>query len=299
MFLSTKCLAELEEKQLSYAQQLGELLPEPRWEADKKKIIDENRDDEFHLLVNMKKIKITWHHNLSKCLGYNVDQELDDSFFDVLIHPFILDYYNAFAIAMHDLIIEAKDKISYMNMRYKITVPMRKADGDYTCVQQIIYPTQFDTKGHVYFYYVRYIMNGTYLGQPLQPTIMLDREVLYESVKRFHQITASLMDIEDERLMFSRDELRVLEEAYKVRFEAQRNDLLQKTMRLSIKHSNAKIKSKTKSMFITPLEKIPKQERIGNFNTCLPKLEDVYQIAEFLHHSDITHVMNYKLRNQY
>jgi hypothetical protein len=294
MYIYPKTIALHEAFQEQYAQNLGDPLPNPQWEIDKRKLIADNRDDEFYVQVSMKTHKILWHHNMDKWLGYKVEQVLEESFFDNIVHPFILPYYNAFALGVFWLIREKKDVIS--KMRYKVTIPMRNVDGEYTCIQQISYPCEFDSKGQPVTYFMRFIHQSVYDGQSLRPTIMEDNNEVNELKILWYKLTAQLLPFEDEKQMFTRDELKVLKEAYKVRFEDKRNDLLQQKLLMSIKHHNAAIKAKTKSMFISPLDNIPKPTPLSNFYTCLPKLNDVYQISEFLHHSDMIQIIEDRLR---
>jgi hypothetical protein len=70
MILVSNFIEVTTQRQAEYAQSLGHALPNPRWETEKKKIIAENRADEFHLLVNIKTAQVTWHHHLNKVAGY-------------------------------------------------------------------------------------------------------------------------------------------------------------------------------------------------------------------------------------
>ena len=301
MYLTPEVIAAFVKKGLEYAQKLGEPLPEPRWEVEKKRLIEHNQDDEFYMLTNLKTLKVTWHHNMNRLLGYNNAAEFDESFYDELVHPYILHYFNAFALGMYEVVFKGKDELSYMSHRYKITVPFRKADGQYICVQQITYPCQFDAKGQLVTYYTRYIVNNNgYLGEPLQPSIFFNNKIEHNFVGRLHQEAANVLSIGDQKAMFTRDELKVLKEAYKIRHEKarySRNDLLQSKFKFSIKHANTSIKQKAQLIFVKSLDNMPKPTPLSNFDSCLPKLDDVYLIAEFLQHSGILDVMDIKLRN--
>jgi hypothetical protein len=296
MYRYTKSITAHDNFQLEYAQNLGEPLRNPQWERNKQHLIAEPRDDEFYLQVSLKTHQIIWHHQMNKWLGYDVKPPLQESFFDNIIHPFILPYYNAFALGMFELIRGLKGELSYNSMRYKVTVPMRNAKGEYICVQQISYPCELDAQGQVVTYWMRCIRNDSYIGQPLQPSIMMDTQLLKDWIVHWHQFAAQFMPIDDHKRYFTRDELKVLKEAYLIRFEEQRNKLLQQKLQLSIKHFNANIKFKVKEMFIHPLHSLPKPEPLGNFYTCLPKFNDVYQIAEFLYYSGLLDILTCQLR---
>jgi hypothetical protein len=301
MYLTPEVITAFNKKQKEYADRLGEPLPEPRWEAEKKRLIEHNQDDEFYFLVNLKTLKITWHHNMNKILGYDKEPEFDESFFDELVHPYILHYFNAFALGMYDVVFEGKDELSYMNLRYKITVPFRKANGQYVTVQQISYPCEFDAQGQLVTHYSRYIVNNhSYIGEPLQPSIQFNNEVDDHLMARLYQNTANLMSIGNPKAMFTRDEVKVLHEAYKISHEKTytRSKLLQDKFKFTVRHKNVSIKQKTEFMLFNHLEQIPKPDPLSNYETCLPKFEDVYQIAQFLQHAHILPLIDIKLRNR-
>lgn len=298
MYHYTKSVVAHDNFQLQYAQQLGEPLQNPQWSMlqERFNLESELQLDEFQVQVCMKTHQILWHKNLNALLGYDLKPHLPESFFDNIIHPFILPYYNAFAFGMFEWLREAPNGIISEKFRYKITVPVRKASGEYLNMLQIASPCQCDAQGQVVTYCMRFIYCGSYVGQPLQPVMMSHTTHLQDCMARWHQLTAAHLPIDDKQLRFTRDELKVLKEAYQVRLEVQRNKLLKEKLHLSIKHLNASIKFKMKELFIQPLDSIPKPNPLSNFYTCLPKFNDVYQIAEFLHHSGLLEIMECQLR---
>ncbi|MBL7818601.1 MAG: hypothetical protein JNL70_26615 [Saprospiraceae bacterium] len=283
---------------LAYSQKISDPVPDPRWDKYKEDLIKLNLDDEFYTLYNLKTDKIDWHHGIDKWLGYSKPDNFDALSLSKLIHPFIYDFYEGFAVGA-DVLFDSTDPIlGYMNPRYSINVPIKKADGEYKSVKQISYPVHFDKNGNVATHFNHHRINGTYTGQPLEVGISVGDEKQEYLMPLLFNAAAAAMAYSNKKYAFTRNELRLIDAAYKVRSEKQRNDLLHRELNFDPRNLNASIKAKTKWMFqIDKIKAMPADNTpLSNFHTCLPKLGDIYEISAFLIQSRIKPILDIKLK---
>ncbi|MBL7818600.1 MAG: hypothetical protein JNL70_26610 [Saprospiraceae bacterium] len=298
MHLRPEIINLIAESMLAYSQKVGDPVPDPRWDKYKEDLLKLNSDDEFYTLYDLKTDRIIWHHGIDKWLGYLEPDKFDVLGMSKLVHPFVYPFYEAFGIGMDTVIVNHEGILEFMNPRYSINIPVRKANGEYVSVKQISYPIHFDKNNCMVTHFNKHRINGIYTGQPLETSISIGDEKQEHLMPIIFKAVTEIMDYTHTKYAFTRDELRLLDAAYQVRHETKRNELLSKQFYRDIRNLNTSIVAKTKWMFqIDKIKAMPAENTpLSNFHTCLPKLGDIYDISAFLIHSRIKPVLDMKLK---
>lgn len=137
--------------------------------------------DEYYTVVNLKHRRLDWHHGINKYLGYLTsdilgtkieNQEVDKGilFLRNIIHPFVRDWHNLFMVSTLKLFKNSDyKKIQLRNTRFIINIPVKKKNGIYVFVKQMMLPLQIDKNGKLVTYLNVYTIVDEYRGQPLRP----------------------------------------------------------------------------------------------------------------------------------
>jgi hypothetical protein len=139
------------------------------------------RYDVYYSIVNIKTGKIERQYGIRNHLGYtepdiagtNPDNPAEDKgiyFFRNIIHPFVREWHDLFLVNALKLFPQGEiNKIRLRDTRFIINIPVRKKNGIYVFVKQMVLPFQVDGKGQLVSYLNVYTIVDEYRGQPLRP----------------------------------------------------------------------------------------------------------------------------------
>lgn len=137
--------------------------------------------DEYYTVVNLKLRCLDWHYGINKHLGYTTNditgtktenQEEDKGiiFLRNIIHPFARDWHNMFMVSTLKLFKNSDTKkFQLRNTRFIINIPVKKKNGIYVFVKQMMLPLQTDKDGNLVSYLNVYTIVDEYRGQPFRP----------------------------------------------------------------------------------------------------------------------------------
>lgn len=248
-----------------------------------------NLPDQFYFLTDLKKGEITWSFGVQKCLGYE-DEIKSEAFFPSLVHPFIQNWYSAWAFPFYK---EYEDYINlYQDTLFKdsITLPIRKSNGDYITVKQNSISFQFDEKGRLVSHLNIFSVFNTYKGEPMQPKIFHDTGKPIDIEKRHKEAIVNYIDLTPKQ-EFTKDEFKMLNRCYEIRNEQSRNNIIKEEFSLS-EQTCGRILGiiKTKISSILHLD----QSYSSNDMKYLPVFRDVYDAVVFIKESWILDILAYR-----
>ena len=135
-----------------------------------------NLPDQFCLVMDYKKGEIVWSYGFDSCLGYT-EKFTSEEFFPDKVHLFIQDWFSLFAYVFYAHFKELiKEYPSFLNFRYVIDLPVRKADGTYVCVRKTTMALEIDEKGFIRSSISHFTILGDYKGQSLQTRVFNGNE---------------------------------------------------------------------------------------------------------------------------
>lgn len=171
--------------------------------------------DEYYTIVNLKTRRIEWHHGINKHLGYsdnditdaipdNPDEDRGIYFFGRIIHPFVKQWHHLFMVSMLKLFNEKEvGRLKIRDTRFIINIPVKKKNGVYVFVKQMLLPMRLDAAGKLVSYLNVFTIVDEYRGQPLRPRFfenINDAEALQEMRGKLEQthkkIAASEIQLE-------------------------------------------------------------------------------------------------------
>lgn len=252
--------------------------------------------DDFYTIVDLRQYQIVWEFNLEKQLGCKL---LDNKagFINKMVHPLLREWHLIFAGGMfYGILNNALINKGNMKSRYVIHIPIRKQNGKYMLVKQISMPFQFDVHGSMVSYINCFSIIEEYKGQPLNPRILFgnkkdrhENRCLTEFSNKFlilsrkDNLTPSLFRIIKEILRIKRYEKGRLNELIHLRLERKYPEEKIISMK-SVADYNLRIKQKLLPLF--NFDEIytsgySHSEEKNNLLTCLPNLNDVYDLVHF------------------
>lgn len=122
-------------------------------EGECQKVFDDLKADrmmaqKFALVVNIKTMAIGFYHNTDRFLSYQGQLDLTKFFF--MIHPDFMEDYLKWGRATYNYVIDNKVIIKEpLNQCYRITIPLKIANGKYYWVLQEAMCLQIDATGNM------------------------------------------------------------------------------------------------------------------------------------------------------
>lgn len=253
-----------------------------------------NLPDQFYLVMDYKKGEVVWSHGFDTCLGY-AEKFTSEAFFPDKVHPFFEDWFSLFGYVFYKHFKDLIRDYAFLNFRYVINLPVRKADGTYVYVRKITVTYEADEKGFIYSSISYFIIIDDYKGHSLHPRIFNgNNERWYEVEADIQAFAADWADIKPDQ-EFTEREFQILKKCYEIHREPSRGSLLLKEFHLSpqtrdrvllvIKNKINSLLNLNKKLYVNaPLSE----------TACLPIFSDTYEAATFLKESWILDILDYR-----
>jgi hypothetical protein len=269
--------------------------------------------DEYYAIINLKDNKITWSYGIENHLGYEseVIKKGGVLFFRSIIHPFVKEWHNLFTFAVLKMFRDkTAGSFQLRKSRYIINIPVKKSNGKYVFVKQMLLPFQKDEKNNIISYMNVYSIVDEYKGQPLRPRFFenLERKKEWESSTKMIAAETIKMEknenfTETEFLVINKfieltkktDEVNSFTSEAELRKElALKMKLRETTIRTHINN----IESKIERLFINPHLLIPDQRKSNPNRHYFKALESFETGIFFLQKSGILSVLKLYFERQ-
>jgi hypothetical protein len=288
----------------SFLKKYSNILTEPSISTDfeKNKKVKEifewlNHYDEYYVIIDFKKLKISWQHGLSSHLGYANDEN-NILFLRNLIHPFVRDWHSIYMMSLLD---ETLDFRNILKSRFIINIPIKKSNGTYVFVKQMTLPFELDTNGRIIKYLNVYTIVDQYNSQPLRPRFFEKRTRNYRieeilmilAIKKINLSTD--LNFTKENFQFIDDYVNLInQEAYSTEAMA----LLLGISQEGVRGRKASIFKKIQLQFSEFINEHPEAIGSENFYSGMPNFkEDLTQSILFLQKSGILTLLKMKYVN--
>lgn len=265
-----------------------------------------NHHDEFYTLYSIRENKVLWHWGFKTYMGYpmNSAQEMTIDFYIGLIHPFVRQWMNAFLAGTQKVIMEnCLSRMDFLESRYCVNLPMKKANGTYMLIKQFTMPFTFDKNGILETYLNCHVVVDKYKGEPLKPRFFHGAKRNTGDEMLLKQEAAHFLKIPKENLLTPQllETINIFKQATQIRkgilskataqsiIKKNNNEYLKKD---AINKNRQRIKAK-----LLPLLELP------NYNTkdkdelellkWIPDFEDTYTLIDFMLESGIVDVLEY------
>lgn len=252
-----------------------------------------NLPDQFYLVMDYKKGKITWSHGFNSCLGY-AEKFTSEAFFPNKVHPFIQDWFSMYGYVFYKHFKDLLEEHFFINFRYVIDLPVRKADGTYVCVRKTNMTLEIDEKGFIRSSISHFIIIGDYKGQSLHTRVFKGNERWYSLEAAIQSFAADYADIKPEH-EFTEDEFSVLKKCYEICQEQSRGSIIKDEFNLSPQTRDRMLLIiKNKIIGILNLDMKLYVNASSHETACLPIFKDTYDAAKFFKESWILDILDYR-----
>ncbi len=253
-----------------------------------------NLPDHFYLVMDYKKGEVVWSHGFDRCLGYT-EKFTSEAFFPDKVHSFFQYWNSLLGYAFYKHFKNLIRDYAFLNFRYDINLPVRKANGTYVCVRKTNMTLETDEKGFIYSSISYFTIIDDYKGHSLHPRVFNgNNERWYEVEAEIQSFAADYADIKPEQ-EFTEREFQILKKCCEIHREPSRGSLLLTEFHLSPQTRDRVllvIKNKINSLFL--LDKKLYVNAPLSETACLPIFSDTYEAAIFLKESWILDILDYR-----
>lgn len=167
--------------------------------------------ERFFFVVDLKTRKILHTNGLQKWMGYN-DSEFSMLKYFQIMHPKHLESLNMLAQAAFQAAHSGKYKISFMEQKYIVQLPIRHIDGHYLLTKRTLSPFQIDQQGRVTAYLNEFTIIGKHEpSHALEPWLLdSNGNQLTEAATEIRNRADELLDKVKRPRPFSIQHLRIL-----------------------------------------------------------------------------------------
>jgi hypothetical protein len=262
--------------------------------------------DEYYAIINLKENKITWSYGIENYLGYTIESVDRQGvlFFRNIIHPFVREWHNLFTYAALKMF---RDKtigsIQLRKSRFMINIPVKKANGRYVFVKQMLFPFQKDENNIVISYLNVYTIIDEYRGQPLRSRFfenLTRKEKWEEYLKKY---ASEIVDIEKNE-NFTEAEFKFMNQFFyliqlnesstkDIVWRKEIGDRMGKIAKITTRSHIRNIKRKVKNLFFLPFVNSPELDNLSNYLQCMQVFESFEAGVIFLQKSGILSVLKH------
>ncbi len=167
--------------------------------------------ERFFFVIDLIQRKIKYCNGLKRWLGYD-DEEFTLIKYFQLLHPRHLASLNVLAQATFQTAHSGKYKVSFMEQKYIVQLPIRHIDGHYLLTKRTLSPFQIDNTGKVTEYLNEFTIIGKHeVSHALEPWLLdSNGNQLNDAAKEIRLRTDQIINSQKRPRPFTVQQLRIL-----------------------------------------------------------------------------------------
>lgn len=181
-------------------------------QAKELRLLDETiKYERFFFVVDLLERKITYTNGLERWMGYR-DTDFNLNKYFHIMHPRHLESMNMLAQATFQTAHSGKYKISFMEQKYIVQIPIQHIQGHYLLTKRTLSPFQIDTKGRITAYLNEFSIIGKHEpSHALEPWLFDSQgNQLNEAASEIRQRADEILDRQKRPRPFTVQQLRIL-----------------------------------------------------------------------------------------
>lgn len=265
-----------------------------------------NHHEEFYTETDLKLRQISWSYGFEKWLGHP-DKELKNAapdHFAHYVHPFIADWYRYYNKALMVIFSERPpDKLTFLQSRFVMYIPVRHVNGKYLLVKQMTMPFGLNSKGQVVSFINSYTIFDVYQGEPFRPGIFEGNQPMTEEASRLHELICSCINALAFKKKLTPSHFDIIENVHQMREAGEITDIDTLAQRFKGRKKGKALSRESmqknlnrmleRLQWLLGVDRWEKEETVNGKRRQLPDFRDVFRLIDFVDQSGMVDVIRH------